>query len=382
MLKRIINLSPQVILLVRGPASVVCEGAVSVLGMDTHQKEIDVRAGKVLPFEAHIPSRARVRLGRKANYRVVKDGKLGVSIWKGLASTVITYRPNCIMMVGATDTGKSALATYLSNIATTNGLKVSIIDGDVGQGDLAPPGCIGAVKTREQFSDLRDVNAEYYSFIGATSPRGVEGLIIRSIKDIKDKLSARSDICIVNTDGYMDEHGIDYKIELAKELKPNLIVYLGNPARAGRLFDEFKGKIMRANAPERMSKTHGEREKRRLDQYRRFVESGSKITFGIGSKKFGIIGRLYNMISVNDLIRLGTAKFPARFLHGMFVGLSSSNNVKGFGVIVKVAHGTMTLNARYKDNFDTVLLSTVRLSRGMRHEYRIPLVVNTNHWSE
>jgi len=350
--------------------------------MDAHQKEVDVRAGKVLPFEPRVVSSAKVRLGRGANYRVVKDGKLGVSIWKGLARMVITYRPNCMMLVGAIDTGKSTLATYLSNIAIANGLKVSIIDGDVGQGDLAPPSCIGAVKVEEPFSDLRSVNAEYYSFIGATSPIGVEKLIIRSIKDIQDKLSARSDICIVNTDGYMDEHGVDYKIELVKELKPDLIVYLGNPTKAGRLFDEFKGKIVRMDAPERLSKTHGEREKRRLDQYRRFIEGRSRITFAIRSKKFGIIGRLYDMISVNGLIRFGAVKFPTRFLYGMFVGLSSSSNVAGFGIIVRVARGMMTLNTRYEGDFDTVWLSTVRLSRGMRHEYRIPLVMNANHGSE
>jgi polynucleotide 5'-hydroxyl-kinase GRC3/NOL9 len=350
--------------------------------MDACQKEVKVRAGKVLPFEALGASKARIMLGKGGRYQVVSNHKLGVSIWKDIVKRVITHRPNCIVLVGATDTGKSTLTTYLSNTAIANGLKVSIVDGDVGQGDLAPPGCIGAAGIGEQFLDLRAVNAEHYSFIGTTSPRGVEELVISNIKGVVDKLSARSDICIVNTDGYIDEHGIDYKIELAKTLRPGLIVYLGNPAKARKLFDEFKGKIMHVDAPERVSKTHGEREKRRLDQYKRFVEGGSNITFGIQSKKFGLVGRLYNMIAVNGLIRLGPTKIPARFLHGMFVGLGSAGNVKGFGIIVKVAYGRMTIRVQYKDDFDTVLLSTVRLSRDMRREYQIPLVVNANHGSE
>jgi len=378
----LINLATPDVLLVKGPASVVCEGTVFVLGMDACQKEVNVRAGKVLPFETSGDSKARIRLGKGGNYRLVSDSKLGVSIWKDVASTVAAHRPKCIMLVGATDTGKSTLATYLSNIAVANGLKVSIVDGDVGQGDLAPPGCIGAAKIGEQFLDLRNVNAEHYSFIGATSPRRVESIVIGSIKDIVHKLSARSDICIVNTDGYIDEHGIDYKIELAKTLKPDLIVYLGNPAKARRLLDEFKGRIMHVDAPVRVSKTHREREKRRLDQYSRFVESGSKVTFGIRSKKFGLMGRIYDMILANGLIRLGSAKFPARFLHGMFVGLSNAGNVKGFGIIVKVAYSRMTVKAQYEGDFDTVLLSTVRLSRDMRHEYQLPLVVNAKHRSE
>ena len=377
-----INFATPDILLVKGPASVMCEGAVCVLGMDTCHKEVNVRAGKMLPFEPSEDSKARIKLGKRANYRVVSDSKLGISIWKDVASRVATHRPNCIMLVGANDTGKSTLANYLSNIAIANGLKVSIVDGDVGQGDLAPPGCIGAAKIIEQFLDLRNVNAEHYSFIGATSPRSVENLVIKSIKDIVNKLSARSDICIINTDGYIDEHGIDYKIELAKTLKPDLIVYLGNPAKARKLLDEFKGRIMHVDAPRYVSKTHREREKRRLEQYNRFIENGNKITFGIRSKKFGIIGRLYDMVLVNGLARLGSAKFPARFLHGMFVGLSSAGNVKGFGIIVKVAYSRMTVKAQCNGDFDTVLLSTVRLSRDMKHEYQIPLVVNANHRSE
>jgi len=378
---RPVNLATSDVLLVKGSASVTCEGRVFVLGMDACQKEMNVRAGKVLPFEAYGDAKARIRLGKNGSYRVRRD-KLGVSIWKDVASTVATHRPNCIMLVGATDTGKSTLATYLSNIAIANGLKVSIVDGDVGQGDLAPPGCIGAARIGEQFLDLTNIDAEHYSFIGATSPRRAEGLIISSIKGIVEKLSARSDICIVNTDGYIDEHGIDYKIELARTLRPDLVVYLGNPAKARRLLDEFKDTIMHVGAPERVSKTHREREKRRLDQYKRFIEGGSKITFGIRSKKFNLMGRSYYMVPLNGLIRLGSAKIPARFLHGMFVGLSSAGNVKGFGIVAKVAHGMMTVKARYEGYFDTVLLSTVRLSRDMRHEYQIPLVVNAKHGSK
>ena len=359
------------VLLVKGPATAVCEGAVSVLGMDTSRKEIIVRTGKTLPFEAAGDSRAMIRLGRWGSYRLLNDSKVGVSIWKNLVSMMLTNKPRCIMLVGANDTGKSTLTAYLSNVAVANGKKVSVVDGDVGQGDLAPPGCIGASRIEKQFLDLRDLNAEHYRFIGTTSPRRVEGLVIKSIKDIADRLLATSDICIVNTDGYIDEHGIDYKIELADILKPDLIVYLGTPAKGRRLLNEFKNKIIRVDAPYRVSKTHHEREKRRLEQYSRFVENANMITFEIGSKKFGLMGRLYDMALVNGSIRLGPAEFPARFLNGMFVGLYKAGDIRGFGIIVKMGHDTITAKAQSKD-FDTVLLSNVRLSRNMRRQYRIP----------
>jgi polynucleotide 5'-hydroxyl-kinase GRC3/NOL9 len=353
-----------------------------VLGIDASPKEIVVRAGKVLPFEASEDARVRIRMAKGGSYRFVKNRKVGVSIWRDVVLSITDQRPHCIMLVGANDTGKSTLAIYLSNVAIASGSKVSIVDGDVGQGDLAPPGCIGAARISEQLSDLRDVNAEHYGFIGATSPRSVEDLVIDNIKNIVTKFSAGSDICIVNTDGYIDEYGIDYKIKLAETLNPDLIVYLGSSAKVGRLLDKFMGKIMCVDAPERASKTHYEREKRRLNQYSRFLEGRNRITFGIKTKKFGLMGRSYDMFVANGWIRLGHTVFPTRFLYGMFIGLSSANNVKGFGIIHNLAHGMMTVKTRYEGGFDTVLLSRIRLSRKIRHEYKVPLLVNVRYRSE
>ena len=383
-MQRLIKLSAPNVLLVKGPASVKCAGSVSVLGIDACTKEVTVRAGKMLPFEASRSSQVKIRLGSGGNYRVVGESKVGVSIWKEVADRItLQNKPICIMILGATDTGKSTLATYLSNIASANKLKVSIVDGDVGQSDLAPPGCIGASMIKEEFLDLRDISAEYSSFIGAISPRGIEELVINGIKNIADRLSAKSDICIINTDGYIDEHGIDYKIELAKALKPDLIVYIGNLANARKLFDEFKSKFLHVNAPERVSKTHYEREERRLEQYYKFVGEGSEITFAVKNKKFGFMGKIYdNIILARGLIHLKSITFPIRFLKGMFVGLSARNEVKGFGIVTKVADNKITVKTQYEGEFDTIILSTIRLSRDMRREYQLPLVVNWNNWSK
>jgi len=383
-MQRLIKLSAPNVLLVKGPASVKCAGSVSVLGMDACTKEVMVRAGKILPFEASQSSQVKIRLGKGGNYRLVGESKVGVSIWKEVASRItLQNKPMRIMIVGATDTGKSTLATYLSNIASANKLKVSIVDGDVGQSDLAPPGCIGASMIREEFLDLRDISVEYSSFIGAISPRGIEELVINGIKNIADRLSAKSDICIINTDGYIDEHGIDYKIELAKALKPDLIVYIGNLANARKLFDEFKSKFLHVDAPERVSKTHYEREERRLEQYYKFVGEGSEITFAVKSKKFGFMGKIYdNVILAKGLINLKSITFPIRFLKGMFVGLSARNEVKGFGIVTKVADNKITVKTQYEGEFDTIVLSTIRLSRDMKREYQLPLVVNWNNWSK
>lgn len=378
MLKRFINLTPGSILLVKGPARVRCEGSVTVLGMNV-ECEVIIRAGKVLPVEANGPSKINIGISRGGNYRMVKDGnRIGVSIWKDVADKM-RNRPKRVMLVGATDTGKSTLTTFLSNIACANGLKVGVIDGDVGQGDLAPPGCIGAALIRKQFLDLRDIDAEYYAFIGSISPMGMEKLVIDSMKQILNKIVARSDMCMINTDGYVDEYGMNYKIALAEALKPDLIVYIGDHIIK---FDGFE--VVYVNAPSGITKTRAEREGRRLAQYARFIGNGEgeKIVYA-AKKNFVFMGKVYDQgIFKGDLIKIQNFMLPSDVMKGMFVGLASGNDVKGFGVLTKMANGKITVKTAYRGKFDTIMLSIIRLARNMRREYQIPLVTNVDEGSE
>jgi polynucleotide 5'-hydroxyl-kinase GRC3/NOL9 len=368
-LSRLIEVLPDTVLLVKGPASVYCSGNATVLGKEI-KDEIIVRAGKILPFETNELSKIKIRIYKDGGYRIAKDGDVGVSIWKDAARKMFENRRR-VMLVGATDTGKSTLTAYLSNIAQINGLKVGVIDGDVGQGDLAPPGCIGAALIKEQFLDLRDIDTEYYGFIGNISPMGMENLVIGNIKQILDKIAASADTCIVNTDGYLDKDGIDYKIALAKTIKPDLIICIGFTSKK---FEDFE--VVRVNAPRKIMKTRAEREERRLVQYARFLGNGKQI-FEIKDKNFMFMGKVCELVIFRDrLIRLGNAIMPSDILRGMFVGLAIGSDVREFGVITGISSGRIAVKTSYEGEFDTIMLSTIGISRNMRMEYRIPLVAN------
>ena len=134
-----------------------------------------------------------------------------------------------LMLVGDTDTGKSTLAIYLANMAITNGLVPSVIDGDIGQGDLAPPTAIGAVVLSKQVVDLRDVNTttNQFEFVGGISPIGFEGLIAKKLRSLLDRTSSLANICIVNTDGYVRNGGVQNKAMIAEEIQPDVVICLG-----------------------------------------------------------------------------------------------------------------------------------------------------------
>src|SRR5262245_47685572 len=133
--------------MVKGPATVVVDGACNVLGIDVSNRRIGVRPGKVLPFEPRRRCRLRSRFGRGGGMWFADPKEAGVSMWSDLAQEIVALagvKKITVMLVGDTDTGKSTLLAYLANVVLEHGLVPCIIDGDVGQGDLAPPAGIGA----------------------------------------------------------------------------------------------------------------------------------------------------------------------------------------------------------------------------------------------
>src|SRR5215210_1810568 len=115
--------------------------------------------------------RLQARLGLGARLWWAHPNHAGTSMWRSIAqqmSAMAAGKKITVMLVGATDTGKSTLTTYLANMAIRRGIIPCIIDGDIGQGDLAPPTAIGGAVLSQQVLDLRDVSTTntIFEFIG------------------------------------------------------------------------------------------------------------------------------------------------------------------------------------------------------------------------
>jgi polynucleotide 5'-hydroxyl-kinase GRC3/NOL9 len=356
--------------MIKGPAKVIVKGACHVLGSDVSGQIVNVRAGKALPFE---PSnrwcRLHVQLGHGARLWWANPKQAGTSMWRSLAEEVSALaagkKTTTVMLVGDTDTGKSTLAIYLANMAITNGLVPSVIDGDIGQGDLAPPTAIGAVVLSKQVVDLRDVNTttNQFEFVGGISPIGFEGLIAKKLRSLLDRTSSLANICIVNTDGYVRNGGVQYKAMIAEEIQPDVVICLGENVE---LFDRWQHtvpswQILRARPSSQAFKSRFERLNRRLDQFLRYVGNGSTSSIAnLSQVKFDYMNKVF---SPSDLYPPPIKQLEPENMMGMFVGLGSNGNVVGFGVILNVNPGNSIINIQTNINsFDTIYLSNVRLS--------------------
>ena len=359
--------------MIKGPAKVVVKGACHILGRDVSWQTVKVRAGKALPFE---PSnrwcRLHARLGYGARLWWAEPKQAGTSMWFNLAhqvSNLATRKKTTVMLVGDTDTGKSTLAIYLANIALRRGLVPSIIDADVGQGDLAPPTAIGAAVLSKQVIDLRDVNTSLFEFVGSISPGGFEELIAKKLKSMLDRTSLLADICIVNTDGYVRNGGIQYKAMIAEALQPDAVISLGENME---LFDmwhkDASWQILHAWSSDQAYKSRFERFNRRLDQFLRYIGNSYSIV-KLSQVKFDYMNKLF---SPSNLFRPPIKQLEPNNMTGMFVGLGSNGNVMGFGIIINVNQYDSTIHIQTNINlFDTIYLSNIRMSSDRIMEVRL-----------
>ena len=360
--------------MVKGPAKVFVKGACHVLGRNVSGQTVKVRAGKALPFEPTGMCRLQARLGRGGRIWWADPRQAGTSMWRCLVDQVfaliaVNKKTFTVMLVGDTDTGKSTLAIYLANMAIRRGLVPSVIDGDIGQGDLAPPTAIGAAVLSKQVVDLRDVyvdnnnNTNLFEFIGSISPAGFECLIAKKLRSMLDRTSPLADICIVNTDGYVRDGGVEYKKTIAEEIQPDLVICLDDDD--DDLFDSGEHmvgswQILRARPSSQTYKSRIERLNRRLDQFLRHVGNGLSIV-NLSQVKFNYRNDLF---SPSELFHPPIKQLEQENMKGMFVGLGSNGIIMGFGVIKNVNlsnNSSMRIQTNI-NSFDTIYLSNIRLS--------------------
>ncbi|KPL18689.1 MAG: hypothetical protein AMJ92_06750 [candidate division Zixibacteria bacterium SM23_81] len=84
----------------------------------------------------------------------------------------IIESPGTVMVAGEGDVGKTAFCLFLANAGAQAGLKVAVVDADVGQSHIGPPAAIGMGIMEKPFPELSAVPAEALYFIGSHSPAG------------------------------------------------------------------------------------------------------------------------------------------------------------------------------------------------------------------
>jgi polynucleotide 5'-hydroxyl-kinase GRC3/NOL9 len=174
--------------------------------------------------------------------------------WKAVLEDLQQART--ILLLGATDTGKTTFLTWLANTLWRRGRRIAIVDADVGQSSLGPPTTIGLGVVARPFQRLEEVTPAALYFVGSTSPRGHLLAAVVGTKRMVDRAQRiEVDQVIIDTCGFIGAEGGQtlkhYQIDL---VNPDVVVCLQRTRECEPILTAFRyrqrPRVLRLRAPQ------------------------------------------------------------------------------------------------------------------------------------
>jgi len=145
-----------------------------------------------------------------------------------------------ILVVGATDTGKTTLIEELA-ITLAPRVNLGIVDLDMGQSHIGPPTTIGWASVPKGFSGLSSLSEEHFYFTGTTTPTGSLLSAITGARLVVDRALRASDKAIIDTTGLVSEPAgrvlKQFKIDI---LRPDLVICLERSGELSHIFEPYR----------------------------------------------------------------------------------------------------------------------------------------------
>ncbi|MEM4831189.1 MAG: Clp1/GlmU family protein [Sulfolobales archaeon] len=226
-----ISLSEGQVLRVFGPARAdVAAGTVLVVGSKySAGSSFVVHKLRSYGVKALSPAKLRFALGEGSQVEIAKDGEEVVDEWLKVSERVLKtcLEKECrVLVVGPPESGKSTFTAFLANYLRESGVRVGVIEGDVGQEDILVPTTIALAEVSKPILWLRELEPTLFRFVGCTSPQYCYSESILAIKELADEgsgLGLRA--ILINTDGWVNTaSGIEHKLTIIRWVKPDIVV--------------------------------------------------------------------------------------------------------------------------------------------------------------
>jgi len=266
-------------LLLTGPASVaLLEGSAEVLGapMRTNERVV-VRAEGRIPIDVAEDSTFELSIGHSGRCERLEVGTVPQG-WREAVGSILRMGGVMVAIVGPTDVGKSTFTTLLANSMLSRDGGVAILDGDIGQADLGPPGAVALAFAGRPSMRLSEIRPDRLAFTGFTSPSVLPSKVIYSLKRLCH-LAGRDRPSVVNTDGWVAEGGVEYKVDMIEVLGADIVVGIGGEDAVGPILDSCGRRGIRLEPAEAArERSKEERRAYREYRYRAFLEGASYLT--------------------------------------------------------------------------------------------------------
>lgn len=320
-------------LLVDGPAAVtILSGKAEIFSYPAvNPDKLIVREGKRLPFTAQKLTQLRISIGPKTAVKEVNATTIPVS-WVKVTNVVkrINKRPAIIMVIGGVDSGKTSFCTYLTNRLINQNLKVTILDEDLGQSDIGPPGTVAYSHIVKPITDMFNLKEQNAIFVGTTSPSEAVNETIKAATTLKAEILryGETDCVIVNTDGWItDKDAAQFKACLATALRIDAVLCLQNRNEIHSLCDIIKEVLPNciqevAESPFAVSQRNQEKRRSLRElSYAKYLENAKVRNFSIYSIEIkGNKAPIYNKRAENLIVGIYDAQ-------GRFLGIGIIHKV-------------------------------------------------------
>ena len=119
---------------------------------------------------------------------------------KTAGQLALPQRGTCLIL-GASDTGKTTLATALTKRAPSG--PVALIDADTGQSHLGPPTTVGWAILENRRIEFSKLAPQGISFVGDVTPVGCLLQLTAAIELCVEQASKAAKLCIIDTPGFV-----------------------------------------------------------------------------------------------------------------------------------------------------------------------------------
>ncbi|MGC9012275.1 Clp1/GlmU family protein [Thermogladius sp.] len=327
--------------------------------------------------------------------------------WVKLSEEIVSSNPTVVVVVGEVDSGKSSFTTLLLNKALERGMRPALVDADVGQADVAPPGYVSLAYPSEQTLWNRGLKPVRMCFVGDNKPQRSTDAIINYVKRLVEQaVSEGRTPVVVDTDGWMKEVGaVLYKTKLVVEVRPDYLVHVGGSDPSFSALERLGVKYRTVPSPSvKKVRDRSERREYRSDRYREFFANAVMVKYDLNQLVFvdmpllqgarvdlhdervvyssvlagkyfvvarGDIRRVYEELSAS-LGRDKLAVYPQGFERGLYVSLSDGKGNECPGIVEKIDFDAGKLLARTpcpELPVRVVRASTIRLTEDFKEEY-------------
>ena len=193
-------------------------------------------------------------------------------------------KPVILFMLGAVDVGKTHTVATLANRFYKRGLRVAVVDADIGQSDIGPPCCIGLGILKGAIHNLSEVPLHSIYFVGDTSPSSyMRECVTGAATAVQDAKRCKADVILVDSTGWIEgQEAVRFKLVEIEAVDPVLVIAIEQADELAPILPQLNRKVITLRASrEARRRSREERRALREAAYRSYFRAARERVFDL-----------------------------------------------------------------------------------------------------